>query len=134
MGQGLCVDQTCAFLSGWMSLRATLKCPSCVFNCSWRLSVEDLAAIKHVAEAELHAARCRSSCSRQMMRDLLVDTMPSCTTQIYLDKAGNVMLRVSWLYRPKEVVARGAKLRPEEVMYSRWDAQPRCLFRQCVLC
>ena len=33
------------------------------------------------------------------------------------------MLRVSWLYRQKEVKAAGLKLRPEEVMYSRWDAQ-----------
>ena len=42
--------------------------------------------------------------------------------QIYLDKQGNLMLRVSWLYRQREVKAAGVKFRPEEVMYSRCDA------------
>ena len=41
-------------------------------------------------------------------------------TQIYLDKQGNLMLRVSWLYRQKEVKAASTKFRLEEVMYSRW--------------
>ena len=46
--------------------------------------------------------------------------------QIYLDKQGNLMLRVSWLYRQREVKAAGVKFRPEEIMYSRCDAQCKC--------
>lgn len=43
--------------------------------------------------------------------------------QVYLNKAGEVVVRVSWLYRPQEAVSQGAKppdgWRPNEIMFSR---------------
>ena len=47
------------------------------------------------------------------------------------------MLRVSWLYRQREVKAAGVKFRPEEVMYSRWEAQTPfvlCVFKGFLDC